>query len=161
MKSVEDALQETLVEAFYNLGLQTEPEDHSMFLQHLSEAGYEIRPKTPEGYITVSKYEWGDLHHRFSCVLNRVTKGMSRTNYALDAMYSEIDEYLDEWAGQVVEDYKEQQKGDGYVTVPVEPTETIVEAMSEMVGDCACNECNEKRYRVALKAFQEEQESTD
>lgn len=33
---------------------------------------------------------WLDMDYRFSCVLNRVTKTMSKTNYTLEAMYGEI-----------------------------------------------------------------------
>jgi len=32
----------------------------------------------------------GDVDYRFSCVLCEVTHGMSKTNYTLDAMLSEI-----------------------------------------------------------------------
>lgn len=79
---------------------------------HLLWGGIFLQLISGPNWIVVDIEEYRDLHYRFGCVLNRVTKNMSKTNYLLPDIMAAISE----WEESVREDAVRDAVEDGTVS---------------------------------------------
>ena len=59
-------------------------------------------------FCVVEREYLNDLEHRFGCILDHVTGGrMSKVNYTLETMYSEIDQHVEDMIGAAIIDERD------------------------------------------------------